>query len=113
MAPPIKQENLPALEDCRLLLKNAINVKLNASSNFTTPWRSLFFWDSLLGVNPWFFGGCVCQSVRIIIIRGGLRGSNNQLSLIGQIFGTDFYVAYVNGQLRSIPCTLYLVQLDR
>jgi hypothetical protein len=28
MAPPIKQENLPAMEDCRLLLKNAVNVKL-------------------------------------------------------------------------------------
>jgi hypothetical protein len=28
MAPPIKQENLPPLEDCRLLLKNAVNVKL-------------------------------------------------------------------------------------
>jgi hypothetical protein len=34
MAPPIKQENLPPLEDCRLLLKNAVNVKLNASANF-------------------------------------------------------------------------------
>jgi hypothetical protein len=28
------------------------------------------------------------------------------LSLIGQIFGTDFYVAYVSGQLCSIPCTV-------
>jgi hypothetical protein len=53
-----------------------------------------------LEVGEWFFGGPVCQSVRDIIIRGGLRGSNNQLSLIGQIFGTNFYVAYVNGQLR-------------
>jgi hypothetical protein len=34
MAPPIKQENLPPLEDCRLLLKNAVNVRLNASANF-------------------------------------------------------------------------------
>jgi hypothetical protein len=28
MAPPIKQENLPAMEDCRLLLKNAVEIKL-------------------------------------------------------------------------------------
>jgi hypothetical protein len=34
MAPPIKQENLPAMEDCRLLLKNAVEIKLNASANF-------------------------------------------------------------------------------
>jgi hypothetical protein len=34
MAPRIKQENLPAMEDCRLRLKNAVNVKLNASANF-------------------------------------------------------------------------------
>jgi hypothetical protein len=34
MAPPIKQENLPAMEDCRLRLKNAVNVKLNASAKF-------------------------------------------------------------------------------
>jgi hypothetical protein len=34
MAPPIKNENLPAMEDCRLLLKNAVNVKLNASASF-------------------------------------------------------------------------------
>jgi hypothetical protein len=32
MAPPIKQENLPAMEDCCLLLKNAIDIKLKASS---------------------------------------------------------------------------------
>jgi Vps53-like, N-terminal len=63
------------------------------------------FCGSLSGVNPWFFGGCVCQSVRDIIIRGGLRGCDNQLSLIGQIFGTVFYVAYVTGQLCSITGT--------
>jgi hypothetical protein len=34
MAPPIKQENLPVMEDCRLLLKNAVEIKLNASANF-------------------------------------------------------------------------------
>jgi hypothetical protein len=28
MAPPIKQENLPAMEDCRLLLKNAVDIRL-------------------------------------------------------------------------------------
>jgi hypothetical protein len=28
MAPPIKQENVPAMEDCRLLLKNAVDIKL-------------------------------------------------------------------------------------
>jgi hypothetical protein len=28
MAPPIKQENLPPLEDCRLLLKNAVDINL-------------------------------------------------------------------------------------
>jgi hypothetical protein len=33
MAPPIKQENLPAMEDCRVRLKNAVNIKLNASAN--------------------------------------------------------------------------------
>jgi hypothetical protein len=31
MAPPIKQESLPALEDCRLLLKIAVDIKLKAS----------------------------------------------------------------------------------
>jgi hypothetical protein len=77
MVPPIKQENLPALEDCCLLLKNAVNVKLKASANFTMPWRSLFL-GTVCGVNPWFFGGPVCQSVRDIIIRGGFGGSNNQ-----------------------------------
>jgi hypothetical protein len=34
MAPPIKQENLPAMEDCRLRLKNAVDIKLKASANF-------------------------------------------------------------------------------
>jgi hypothetical protein len=34
MAPPIKQENLPAMEDCRLLLKNAVEIKRNASVSF-------------------------------------------------------------------------------
>jgi hypothetical protein len=28
MAPPIKQEKPPPLEDCRLLLKNAVDIKL-------------------------------------------------------------------------------------
>jgi hypothetical protein len=28
MAPPIKQENLPAMEDCHLMLKNAVDIKL-------------------------------------------------------------------------------------
>jgi hypothetical protein len=31
---PIKQENLPAMEDCRQLLKNAVEIKLMASANF-------------------------------------------------------------------------------
>jgi hypothetical protein len=34
MAPPIKQENFPAMEDCRLLLKNIVDIKLKASANF-------------------------------------------------------------------------------
>jgi hypothetical protein len=34
MAPPIKQENLPAMEDCRLLLNNAVDIKLKGSSLF-------------------------------------------------------------------------------
>jgi hypothetical protein len=32
MAPPIKQENLPVMEDCRLLLKNTVDIKQKASS---------------------------------------------------------------------------------
>jgi hypothetical protein len=34
MAPPKKQENLLSMEDCRLLLKNAVDIKLMASANF-------------------------------------------------------------------------------
>jgi hypothetical protein len=34
MAPPKKQENLPAMEDCRLQLKNTVDIKLKASANF-------------------------------------------------------------------------------
>jgi hypothetical protein len=60
MAPPIKQENLPALEDCRLLLKNAVNVKLKASHQH--------FHDAIALVIRVFLG----LSVRDIIIRGGL-----------------------------------------
>jgi hypothetical protein len=65
MAPPIKQENLSAMEDCRLLLKNAIDIKLKASHQH--------FHDAMALVDSSFLG----HSVRDIIIRGGLRGSNN------------------------------------
>jgi hypothetical protein len=34
MVPPFKQENLQAMEDCRLRLKSAVEIKLNASANF-------------------------------------------------------------------------------
>jgi hypothetical protein len=71
MAPPIKQENLPALEDCRLLLKNAVNVKLKASANFTTPWRSLFFGTVCQGLTRGFLGD-LSVSLSLNLIRGGL-----------------------------------------
>jgi hypothetical protein len=93
MAPPVKQENLPALEDCCLLLKDAVEIKLKASHQH--------FHDAMALVDSSFFG-TFCQGHNH---QGGLRGSNNQLSSIGQIFGTDFYVAYVNGQLCSILCS--------
>jgi hypothetical protein len=53
MAPPIKQENLPPLEDCRLLLKNAVEIKLKASHQHFHDAMALvirvFFWDCLSG----------------------------------------------------------------
>jgi hypothetical protein len=58
MALPIKNENLPAMEDCRLLLKNAVDIKLKASVNVKREVASCFlrvvFWNlsvSLSGVN--------------------------------------------------------------
>ena len=69
MAPPIKQENLPAMEDCRLLLKNAIDIKLKASLQH--------FYDAMALVDAsCFFGIClsVCQGLNH---QGGLRGFEN------------------------------------
>jgi hypothetical protein len=52
MASPIKQENLPAIEDCRLLLKNAVEIKLKASHQQ--------FYDAMALVDSIFFG-TICQ----------------------------------------------------
>jgi hypothetical protein len=54
MASPIKQENLPAMEDCRLLLKNAVNIKLKASLQH--------FYDAMALVDASCFLG-ICLSV--------------------------------------------------
>jgi hypothetical protein len=56
MAPPIKKENLPAMEDCRVLLKNVVDIKLKASANVKLAVGELFFTSCFLGP--------VCQSVR-------------------------------------------------
>jgi hypothetical protein len=89
MAPPIKQENLPAMEDCRLLLKNAFEIKLKASSD---RWR-VFFASCFLGP--------VCP------LSGGPQRLRITLALIWpNDFGTVFYVGYVDGQIRDITGTV-------
>jgi hypothetical protein len=100
MAPPIKQENLLAMEDCRLLLKNAVNIKLKASGNVKLEVGELVFCEL-------FFGTClsICQGLNHQ--GGGLRGSENHLPYFGQIFVTGFYVGYVVGQLRPTTGTRY------
>jgi hypothetical protein len=47
MAPPIKQENLPVMEDCRLLLKNAVEIKLKGLFTISRRMALVVFWDSL------------------------------------------------------------------
>jgi hypothetical protein len=55
MAPPIKQENLPAMDDCRLQLKNAVKIKLKGLLIISLRHGARFL-GHLSGVNPWFFG---------------------------------------------------------
>jgi hypothetical protein len=46
MAPPIKQENPPPLEDCRLLRKNAVD-QAEGLSEFHDAMALVVFWDNL------------------------------------------------------------------
>jgi hypothetical protein len=73
MAPPIKKENLQAMEDCRLMLKNAVDIKLKASANVNFEVGELLlrvvFWDLSVNLSGAFRKMTNSQSCMTICFR--------------------------------------------